>query len=137
MKAKQNNKKSLLGAWLPVIGLTFSAFVFNTSEFVPIGLLTDIAHDFSISEAGAGMLITIYAWVVALASLPLMLMVSKMENRKLMLVILCVFIISHILSAFSYNYYMLMVSRIGVACAHAIFWSVVSPLAVRVVVLWH
>lgn len=132
MKAKQNNKKSLLGAWLPVIGLTFSAFVFNTSEFVPIGLLTDIAHDFSISEAGAGMLITIYAWVVALASLPLMLMVSKMENRKLMLVILCVFIISHILSAFSYNYYMLMVSRIGVACAHAIFWSVVSPLAVRV-----
>lgn len=28
---------------------------------------------------------------------------------------------------------MFMLSRIGVACAHAIFWSIASPLAVRIV----
>ena len=35
-----------LRQWLPLIGLTCCAFVFNTSEFMPIGLLTDIAASF-------------------------------------------------------------------------------------------
>lgn len=121
-----------LGKWLPVIGLTFSTFIFNTSEFIPIGLLTDIASDFSITESKAGILITVYAWVVALASLPLMMAFSKTENKKLLLSIVALFTASHILSGFSSSYYMLMASRIGVACAHAIFWSMVTPLAVRV-----
>lgn len=118
--------------WLPLLGLTFSAFIFNTSEFVPIGLLTDIANDFQITEAHAGLLITIYAWVVALASLPLMLLVSKVEFKRLLLSVVALFALSHILSSVSSNYMTLMVSRIGVACSHAIFWSIVSPLAVKV-----
>lgn len=125
-------KKSGLKAWLPVIGLTFSAFIFNTSEFIPIGLLTDIANDFHISESHAGLMITVYAWVVALASLPLMLVFAKTESKKLMLSIVTLFIASHILSGFAADFYMLMLSRMGVACAHAIFWSIVTPLAVKV-----
>lgn len=118
--------------WLPLLGLTFSAFIFNTSEFVPIGLLTDIANDFQITEAHAGLLITIYAWVVALASLPLMLLVSKVEFKRLLLSVVALFALSHILSSVSSNYMTLMVSKIGVACSHAIFWSIASPLAVKV-----
>lgn len=126
------NEKNNFRRWLPVISLTFSTFIFNTSEFIPIGLLSDIASDFAITESKAGMLITVYAWIVALASLPLMLAFSKTENKKLMLSIVALFIASHVLSGFSTSYYMLMLSRAGVACAHAIFWSIVTPLAVRV-----
>lgn len=120
------------GSWLPVLGLTFSTFIFNTSEFIPIGLLSGIASDFGISESQAGLLITVYAWMVAIASLPLMLIFAKTENKRLMLSIVALFIASHILSGFASNYNMLMISRIGVACSHAIFWSIVTPLAVRV-----
>ncbi len=126
------NEKNNFRRWLPVISLTFSTFIFNTSEFIPIGLLSDIASDFAITESKAGMLITVYAWIVALASLPLMLAFSKTENKKLMLSIVALFIASHVLSGFSTSYYVLMLSRAGVACAHAIFWSIVTPLAVRV-----
>ena len=124
-------EKSGLKAWLPVIGLTFSAFIFNTSEFIPIGLLSDIAADFSITESHAGLMITVYAWVVALASLPLMLIFAKTESKKLMLSITALFVVSHVLSGIASDFYMLMLSRIGVACAHAIFWSIVTPLAVK------
>ena len=75
-------EKKGLKAWLPVLGLTCAAFIFNTSEFVPIGLLSDIAGSFGISESQTGLMITIYAWVVALASLPLMLVFAKTENKK-------------------------------------------------------
>lgn len=126
------NKESFT-RWLPLVGLTFAVFVFNTSEFMPIGLLTDIATDLNISEARAGLLISVYAWVVAIMSLPLMIMVSKMELKRLLLSIIALFVVSHIASAFAEGYYTLMLSRIGVACAHAIFWSIASPLAVRTV----
>lgn len=125
--------KNSFTSWLPLIGLTFAVFVFNTSEFMPIGLLTDIAFDLNISDTRAGLLISVYAWVVALMSLPLMILLSKMELKRLLLGITALFVVSHIISAIADGYYMFMLSRIGVACAHAIFWSIASPLAVRIV----
>lgn len=119
--------------WLSIIGLTCAAFIFNTSEFIPIGLLSDIAADFGITEAHAGMLISVYAWIVMLLSLPLMIVVSKMDMRKLLLGVIFMFTAFQALSSVSTGYYMLMVSRIGVACTHAVFWSIVSPIAVRIV----
>lgn len=122
-----------LKRWLPLLGVTFAVFVFNTSEFMPIGLLSDIALDLHVSASRAGMLISVYAWVVAIMSLPLMLMVSKYNLRGVLLAIVGLFVLSHLASAVATGYYTLMLSRIGVACAHAIFWSIAPPLAVRTV----
>lgn len=119
--------------WIAIIGLTCTAFIFNTSEFIPIGLLSDIAADFGITEAHAGMLISVYAWIVMLLSLPLMIVVSKMEMRKLLLGVIFMFTAFQVLSSVATGYYMLMLARIGVACTHAVFWSIVSPIAVRIV----
>lgn len=100
---------------------------------MPIGLLSDIAADFHVSEARAGMLISVYAWAVMLLSLPLMLLVARMEMRRLMLCLVALFMVFQVLSSVSSGYAALMFSRIGVACTHAVFWSIVSPLAVRIV----
>lgn len=126
-------EKMTFKMWFTLIGLTFCTFIFNTSEFIPVGLLTDIANDFNITEAGAGMLISVYAWMVMLLSLPLMVMTSKMELKKLMLILVGLFTVFQVCSFLSTSYAMLMFSRIGVACTHAIFWSIVSPLAVKLV----
>ena len=119
-----SDNDSFFRRWAPVACLTLSAFIFNTSEFIPIGLLTDIADDFQISEATAGLIITVYAWIVTILSLPLMLLVSKLEFKKLLLGVLALFAVSHILSAVAPSFITLMLSRIGVACSHAVFWSI-------------
>lgn len=126
-----------LREWLSLIGMTVSAFVFNTSEFMPIGLLTDIASSFGLTEAGAGIMITAYAWVVAIFSLPLMLLVSKIEFRKLLLGVIAVFGIGQVLSCLSPTYPLLVVSRLIVAAAHCIFWSIAAPIASQLVTKEH
>lgn len=119
-------------AFMRVMVFAFSAFIFNTTEFIPVAILSDIAQGFAMPVSQAGLMITVYAWVVSLMSLPFMLLTAKLERRALLIKLFILFIASHVLSALAWNFWILLIARIGVALTHAVFWSVTASLAVRV-----
>lgn len=118
--------------YIQVILMGISAFVMNTTEFVPVALLSDIAQEFSITTAETGWMLTLYAWIVAAMSLPLMLLTKNWERKRLLLGIFALFIASHVLSVFAWSFDVLLISRVGIAFAHAIFWSITAAIALRV-----
>ena len=119
--------------WLALAGIAVAAFVFNSSEFMPVGLLTDIGKTFGTSEATTGMLVSVYAWAVMLLSVPLMIIATRLDFRRLLLVVIVVFLIGQVLTSLSTSYWMLMAARMVVACAHSVFWAIAAPIAVRLV----
>lgn len=123
--------ESCVQSWLPIISLAFAAFVFNTSEFLPVGLLPEIAESLDESVSFTGLIITGYAWVVAVMSLPLTLATATFERRKLLLFLIACFAVSHIAVLWARTFEYLLVARIAVALTHSVFWSIMTPLAAR------
>ena len=78
-------------------------------------------------------MISVYAWGVMLLSLPLMVFASRFEFKWMLLGVLAVFSLGQFLSAVAPTYPILVCARLVVACAHAVFWSVASIMASRLV----
>ena len=109
----------------------FAAFVYVTFEMFSVGLITPMARDLGVSEGQVGLLMTAYATIVAVVTIPLMEVTRKFDRKPVFMATL-VFLLGGIaLQASAANYWVLAAGRICAAVTHGLFWSLVNPMAAR------
>jgi predicted MFS family arabinose efflux permease len=114
---------------LAVLGA--SAFVYVTAETLPVGLLPQIAQGLSVSEADVGLLLTSYAVVAGLTTIPLTAITMGIPRHLLIAGTVAAFAVSQLAAAFAPTFLVLMLARLICALAHGIFWSTIAPVAAR------
>lgn len=114
--------------------LAGAIFVSVSSEFLPTGLLPDIAADLDVSESRVGLLITVFAFTVVLSAAPLTVLTRRYSRKGLLVVLLAVFALANVLAAISPNYETLAAARVLGGLAHGLFWAVAGPYAALLVV---
>lgn len=100
-----------------------------TIEFLPAGLLPEIASDLGVSLSQVGLLITIFAGTVVLSTAPLANLTRNVPRKPLVLIVLLVFVLSSVLSALAPTYAVLVVARVLGGLAHGLFWAVAGAYA--------
>ncbi|GAA1289716.1 chloramphenicol efflux pump [Planotetraspora silvatica] len=113
-----------------LVALGMATFIYITVELLPIGLLTVMAADLHRTPSEMGLIVTGYATVVVLASVPLARLALRVPRRTLLAVTLGVLTIGSLLTAAAPSYPVLLTARLLTALTQALFWSVVATTAI-------
>lgn len=119
--------------WAALLTLAALIFLNITSEFLPTGLLPDIAAELQVSESQVGFLVTLYAGTVVLTAAPLTALTRHYSRKWLVVIVLIVFTLANVLAAIAPSYELLAAARVLGGLAHGLFWAVVSAYAVHLV----
>ncbi|MES2170667.1 MAG: MFS transporter [Actinomycetota bacterium] len=119
--------------WVGLVVLAGAIFVSVTSEFLPTGLLPDMARDLHVSISQVGLLVTIFAGTVVLSTTPLAALTRNFSRKSLMVVVLLVNAAAGVLAAVAPTYEVLVGARVLGGLAHGLFWAVVGAYAAHLV----
>lgn len=121
---------------LPLAGLLVLAaliFMSITSEVLPTGLLPEMAADLAVSPSQIGLTVTVFAGTVVIFTTPMSILTGRFRRKRLLVVVLLIFVLSNVLVALAPSYPVLIAARILGGLVHGLFWTVVGAYAAYLV----
>ncbi|MEQ5136302.1 MFS transporter [Providencia alcalifaciens] len=119
--------------WGAILTLMLATFSVVTTEMIPVGLLTPIVEDFSVSLATTGFLMTLPAISAAISS-PLIVLFTRSVDRKTLLLIGALLLtLCNLVAALTPYYWLLLISRLLVGICIGIIWALAGGLVPRLV----
>ncbi|MBK0113103.1 MULTISPECIES: MFS transporter [unclassified Delftia] len=118
---------------LSLLALAAGAFGIGTTEFIIMGLLTQVSQDLHISIPTAGSLISGYAIGVAVGAPVLTLLTRQWPRKRLLLALMLIFIAGNLAAAFAPSYEWLMSARVLTSLTHGTFFGVGAVVATGLV----
>jgi predicted MFS family arabinose efflux permease len=116
-----------------LLTLAGAIFVSVTTEFLPTGLLPDMAGDLGVNVSTTGLLVTVFAGAVVGGTTPLAALTRRQPRKRLVVVVLLVIAAAAIGAALAPNYPALVVARVVGGLAHGLFWAVVATYGAHLV----
>lgn len=115
--------------WFLILTLTLLTFVLGTSEFVIVGILTDISSSLQITNVKAGTLVSAFAITFAIATPLVMSATSHFPKRKWMLFLIGSFILLNALCVILTSYITLLALRMVTAIVTGVLISLAMIVA--------
>lgn len=109
-------KKIAFACSLGIVGIL-------TTEFGVIGILPQIAAHYHISIEKAGLLLSAFAFIVAIIGPFTSLLASRYDGKKVMLMSLSLFLITGIVSSFAPPFWLLLAVRILPTLLHSAYFA--------------
>ncbi|WP_048748509.1 MFS transporter [Paenibacillus sp. P22] len=109
--------------------LTIGVFGILNTEMGIVGILPSIADHFHVSIAKAGLLVSLFALAVAISGPILPLLFSGFNRKKVLLLVLGVFVLGNIVSIFASSFAVLLLARVIPAFLHPVYVSIALTAA--------
>ena len=129
----EESAASPLRSWLSVVSVALGAFAFVTTEFLPVGLLPQIAQDLNVSPGTAGLMVTVPGVVAAISAPGLMLGAGRINRRLILLVLSGLLLASNLVSALTPSFGVMLLGRALLGAALGGFWTLAMATAGRLV----
>lgn len=113
--------------------LVLAAFVAVTTELAPVGLLPQLVRDYGVSTSLVGLLVTVYAALVAVLAVPLTRVTAALPRKPLLVATLVLYTVGNLLIAVAPDFAVVCAGRALGGVAHALFFSVTIAYASAVV----
>ena len=113
--------------------LAVGVFFAICPEVLPVGLLPEIGRGLGVSSSAAGVLVSLYAVLVAVTSVPIAAVTERWPHRVVLAVLLGAYTLSNLIFAVAPDYAVAVVARVIGGVAHAGFFSVAVAAAVSLV----
>ena len=113
--------------------LAVAVFAAVTTELVPVGLLPQISSAFDVSTSVTGLLVSAYAVMVTVLSVPLALATGRLPRKPVLLVTIGGYVVSNVVAAAAPTFAVLAAARVVGGVTHALFFSVCIGYAARLV----
>ncbi|MFC9600616.1 MFS transporter [Peribacillus butanolivorans] len=118
---------------LLIIMLALGVFGIITTEMGIVGVLPQITQKFNITTSQAGLLVSIFALIVAISGPFLTLLTSGINRKVILLTSVFMFTISNIIYACTTKFDIMLVFRILPAIFHPVFFSIALVTAAKLV----
>ena len=122
-----------LSSALGLAVLTLSTFIAITTELLPVGLLPQMSREFDVEESTMGLIVTVYALVVTVLAIPLTTFTARLPRKSLLIATLIGYGLSNLIVAMAPTFVVLCIGRSVGGLAHALFFSIASAYASKLV----